>query len=192
MKRVVILHGWTGHSQKNWFPWLKAKLEKNGYVAYVPDLPNSYFPKLKPWLRTLRETIGIPDKNLILIGHSLGAVTVLRYLETLPQDKKIKAAILVAGFLSSDVKIDSKELVAFLTPPWSWPKIRRSSNQFFVINSDNDPYIPVSEARLLAQNLHQKLILQKNQGHFNVKYNPKYKRFPFLLKLFAQIENKHQ
>lgn len=187
MRRVIILHGWTGHSQENWFPWLKEQLEKKGFAVETPDFPDSYFPKLRQWLKTLKKTIGIPDKYLILIGHSLGAVTVLRYLETLPQKKKIKAAILVAGFVTPEVKVDSKELIDFLTSPWDWSKIRRRAKYFFVINSDNDPYIPLSEAHLLAKNLHQKLILLKNQGHFNIKSNPKYKRFPFLLKLFDKL-----
>ena len=36
---IFIFHGTEGHSQENWFPWLKAKLEEKGCKVFVPQFP---------------------------------------------------------------------------------------------------------------------------------------------------------
>lgn len=55
-------------------------------------------PKLVKWLSKLQEVIGKPNRDLYLIGHSLGVITILRYLESLTGDEKIGGAVFVAGF----------------------------------------------------------------------------------------------
>ncbi len=40
MKRVFIVHGWDGHPDEQWFPWLKQSLEEKGYCVEVPQMPD--------------------------------------------------------------------------------------------------------------------------------------------------------
>jgi uncharacterized protein len=98
MKRVIIVHGYTGDSSKNWFPWLKAELEKLGVSVTVPQMPNTNAPVLTEWLPHLQATVGAPDTETYLVGHSLGCPTILRYLESLKNGEKTGGALLVAGF----------------------------------------------------------------------------------------------
>lgn len=37
VKRVVIAHGWDGHPNEIWFPWLKAELEKREFEVIIPQ-----------------------------------------------------------------------------------------------------------------------------------------------------------
>lgn len=186
MKRVVILHGWEGSPQGNWFPWLKQELEARGYQVTVPDFPDSATPKLSAWLKTLEQVIGQPDADLILVGHSLGSVTILRYLATI--NHPIKAAILVSPFTALRSDKDGSDIMTFLDGPWNWSYIRHATGKIFVIGSNNDPYIEQDNFEFIANSLKTKLVLKKSSGHFNLTTSPKFKKFPFLLEIIDQLE----
>lgn len=161
MKNAVIIHGWGGNSQSNWFPWLKTELEKQEFRVSVPDFPNTEYPILSEWLDHCKSNITV-DEETILIGHSLGVSFILRFLEQL--DSQIKAAFLVAGFERS---LNIPEVENFVHEPFDWQKIKKACRKFFVINSDNDPYIPLSIAHELAKKLDAKLFIEHNEGHLN-------------------------
>jgi len=38
MKKAVLIHGWEGYPEEGWRPWLKEKLEANGFQVFVPAL----------------------------------------------------------------------------------------------------------------------------------------------------------
>lgn len=188
MKKVIILHAWGSNAEKHWYQWLSKELESRGYEVTIPNFPSTDYPVLTEWLKTLDKVIDQDYSSTILVGHSLGSVTILRYLQSLPSKVKIPVAILVAGFCIPNPYVDEGPILNFLEPKWQWPHIRSKAKQWFVINSDNDPYIPLKDAKLLAKNLQQKLILRKGEGHFSASTNSKYKKFPYLLQLFDQLE----
>ncbi len=79
-KRVFIIHGWEGSPQGDWFPWLKKELETKSFVVEVPIMPDTMHPTLEGWLGHLKKITGEPNENTYFIGHSLGVITILRYL----------------------------------------------------------------------------------------------------------------
>ena len=89
-KRVIIVHGWDGHPQEAWFPWLESELEKRGFEVQIPSMPNPPKPKIDDWVKHLSKSAKSIDKDTVLVGHSIGCQTILRYLEGLPRDKKIR------------------------------------------------------------------------------------------------------
>ena len=95
MKRVYLVHGWEASSKSDFFPWLKKELEKKKVWNYFPDMPNTEEPKIGEWIGFLKKNIKEIDKETIFIGHSIGCQAVLRFLETLPSNVKIKKIILV-------------------------------------------------------------------------------------------------
>lgn len=164
MKRAVIVHCWDGTSGYAWYPWVKSELTKQGYEVAVPDMPDTSAPKLATWLPYLQQTIGQPDDELVLIGHSIGAATILRYLETL-QDDQVGKVILVAGFTD---QLGFAELENFFENRLDYGKIKQKSKHGFVaIQSDNDPYVSAQYGERLKAELGAKLVIKHGAGHMS-------------------------
>ena len=164
-KRVFVVHGWGGNPDGGWKPWLKKNLVAKGFEAIMPQMPNPDFPKMNEWLGTLSALVGKPDGNTYLVGHSLGAVTVLRYLETLKKGEKIGGAVLVAG-LAMDT--DIPEIKNFFPEKsYNWAEIKRHCEKFITINSDNDYYIPLSHGEEFRNHLGAEMIVKHEHGHFS-------------------------
>lgn len=165
MKRAIIIHCWGGAANYAWYPWAKSKLEEQGYQVTVPDMPNTDEPQLTEWLPTLQGLIGQPDEELVLIGHSLGTVTIMRYLETLPADQQINKVILVAGFTD---QLGYRELDNFFETRLSFKDIKpHAKNGFVVIQSDDDPFISVQYGIRLKEELDAKLIIKHSAKHMS-------------------------
>ncbi len=162
--QVLILHGWENNSKDNWFPWLKKQLEKNDITVYSPDLPDSGVPSQEAWLQKIRKTLPLFNDDCVIIGHSLGVVAILRLLETFSENEKIRAAILVAGFTQS---FSINAISDFFKKPFEWDTIKSKSRKFIIINSENDPYLPLSEGEKLRTKLDGSFIIEKNAGHIN-------------------------
>jgi predicted alpha/beta hydrolase family esterase len=168
MKRVVIVHCWEGTPEYCWYPWLRDELRPMRIHTFIPQMPETQAPKLDRWLPALQEVIGEPDEELVLVGHSIGCATIMRYLETLKEGEKIAGVVLVAGF-SNDLTIPA--IKTFFETTFNWEKIKQSAEHVVAIFSDNDPYVPVSESEILNQNLGAELIEVKNGSHFSGSSN---------------------
>lgn len=163
-KRVFIIHGWEGTPDSNWFPWLKDKLEKRGFDVMVPEMPNTDHPVLSEWLAYMQKNICNPDKNTYLVGHSLGVVAILRFLESLSLEQKIGGVFMVAGFSES---LGIRETESFFAKSVNYEKIKNSANKFIAINSDNDPYVPIEKGEVLKDKLGAELIVVPKGSHLN-------------------------
>lgn len=164
MKKVIIIHCWEGYPNYCWYPNTKKELENKGYQVVIPEMPETNFPKLKGWLPRLKEVAGEPNQDLYLIGHSLGCITILRYLESLKEDEKIGGAILVAGFTNN---LGYEEIKTFFETPIDFGKIKKHCPKFVAIHSDNDPYVPLKYGDIFKEKLGAKLIVKHNMGHFS-------------------------
>lgn len=171
-KRVFIIHGWDGYPEEGIFPWLKKELQNRGFTIFNPSMPDPLKPKIETWVQFLKEQIGIPDKNTILFGHSIGAQTILRYLESLPKDIKIGGAVFLAGWVhltneAHETEEDEKIAKPWLKTPLNWSEIKSHSNKFIGIFSDNDPFVPISDAKIFESNLEAKIIIEHGKEHFS-------------------------
>lgn len=181
MKNALILHGLDGHSQENWFPWLKKELEKKGWKVWVPDLPQPHKPSMKSFNQHILSNKDWEfNKDSVIIGHSAGAVTILGLLQVLPEETKIDTCILVGSF-KDDLGMEALQNLFNIS--LDFEKIKNQAQNFIFIHSDNDPYCPLEHAEFLSNKVNGKLIVKKGQGHFNTGFDEKYTRFPFLLKI---------
>ena len=83
MKRVFLIHGWEGRPDNHWFPYLTLELKANGFDVSAPQMPHAAEPKVAEWLAFLKDYVGKPDEETYFVGHSLGCITIARYLAEL-------------------------------------------------------------------------------------------------------------
>lgn len=183
MNKVFIIHGAYGHPKGNWFPWLSAELKKSGCKVIVPKFPTPKNQTLSNWLKVFEVYEKDMNKKCILVGHSLGSAFILSSLERIRNP--VKAVFLVSEFtkLLGNPAFD-KINETFVRKKFQWRKIRSNCKKFYVINSDNDPYVPIGLGKLLAENLGAKLMVLKNAGHINAEAG--YTRFGLLLGLIKK------
>lgn len=165
MKRAIIVHCWDGTPNYCWYPSVKHALEAVGFAVEVPAFPHTELPTQADWVPHLAQAIGTPDEELVLIGHSVGCITIMRYLETLAPGQQIGGVMMVAGFTEA---LGFKELENFFTTPIDFAKIKAASkNGFVAIHSTNDPYVDVRFADIFKKELNAQAIIMPSMGHFS-------------------------
>jgi uncharacterized protein len=117
MKKAVIIHGMPGReeyfdaaqvapSQNHWIPWLQRQLILHDVLAQTPEMPRPFDPKYEEWAPILDGFR--PDQETMLVGHSLGAGFLARWLSErdLKKDGRVGKVVLVAPWMDP-----SKELI---------------------------------------------------------------------------------
>jgi predicted alpha/beta hydrolase family esterase len=178
MNKVAIIHGTKGTPESNWIPWLASSLKKLELEVFVPTMPTPEGQSLDSWLNAFREQVGSIDSSTTIIGHSVGAVFLLRLLEelTIP----INCAAFVAGFTG---KLDLPEYdtlnASFVKGPFHWKNIRKNTREVLCFSGDNDPYVPLTQGLEIAGRLGVKPYVISGGGHLNGEFG--YSSFPLLL-----------
>ncbi|MDE1873495.1 MAG: serine hydrolase family protein [Candidatus Micrarchaeota archaeon] len=171
MPNVFIVHGWGGDSECDWIPWLKEELQKRGVNATAPDMPNTNVPKIEEWVPFLSTAAANADEHTYFVGHSIGCQTVVRYLAGLPEGKRVGGAVLVAGYRDITDQLSTPEEKEIMRPwketPIDWEKAKAHAGSFTCIVSDDDPYVPVNEAREFGIALGANIIMDNGRGHFS-------------------------
>ncbi len=164
MRKAIIVHCWEGYPEYCWYPHTKKSLEQLGFKVLVPQFPDTKEPKLQKWLPFLHDKITEPNNELFLIGHSVGCVTILKYLESLPERTKVGGVILVAGFTKN---IGYEELKSFFKTDLDFKKIKSHCDNFVAIHSTNDKYVDLKFADVFKKELNAMVIIKENMGHFS-------------------------
>lgn len=172
-KTVLILHGTEGHSKKNWYPWLKDELEKQGFNVIVPNMPDSRNPQLRLWLKHLQKIIKEISGEFIIIGHSLGCPTALQFI----QNNKINVSKLYL-IAPTHSKMDWQQIEEthekgqcecikkVTNAGYDASQINQLVKEIHLYLSEDDTYIPFNVLKLF-QDLKPINHLYKNKGHFN-------------------------
>lgn len=181
MKQVIIIHCWGGKPGLGWYGWLEKELEQQGFKVIQPAMPHADYPQQNEWLDTLKEVIPEIDEDTYFVGHSLGCIAIMRFLELLPAGKKVGGVLFVAGF-SSDLGFE--ETKSFFEKPFDWKKIKQSCKQFIALHSDNDQYINLKQVKVLEKELGAELVIKHNMHHFQPG---NYKELPVILDLFKKL-----
>lgn len=172
MKRAVILHGTDASPEANWFPWLKEKLEAEGYEVWVPELPGNHTPDRQVYGDFLFGQ-GWDFTDNLVIGHSSGAVEVLNLLmdERCP---KVTMAVMVgawAGGLPNGYEVGNTQFVnLFPEEGFDFELIKSKAENLAFLHGDNDPYCPLEQAKFLAEKLDASLTVIPDGGHLGKNF----------------------
>jgi hypothetical protein len=161
-KRVLIIHGWESNSKEHWFLEEKERLEKLGYGVTVPDMPNTLRPKKEEWVSVIKDFN--PDENSILIGHSLGGVAILRYLEA--ADRKVGKCILIATPIKK-LGLGYEGIENFLEEDFDWDKVKGKARKLVIFNQTEDPAVPLQHGKDLANFINAELVIVNGNDHFD-------------------------
>ena len=169
-KRVFIIHGWGGSPKGCWIPWLKKELEKMNFKVEALSMPNPENPKIEQWVEFLSKAVKKPDRHTYFVGHSVGCQTILRYLEKIKH--KVGGAVFVAGWFSlgpdsTPTKEEKQIAKQWIETKIDFEKIKKITENFTAIFSDDDPDVPLKNSKLFSQKLHAKIVMEKNKGHFS-------------------------
>ncbi|MBM9464618.1 alpha/beta hydrolase [Aeromicrobium sp. YIM 150415] len=163
-QRAAIFHGYGATPHDHWFAWLAAQLRADGIPTTIPALPDPLAPDPHRWERTVRETLGVPDEQSIIIAHSLGCLTTLRYLRSLPAPWCLGTLVLVSGFV--DRLPGLPELDAFIGDGCDVTGLSGHIGHLTVIRSDDDPLVPPALTDQLAGLLGTSAQVVPGAGHF--------------------------
>lgn len=125
--------GWSDHRTR----WQRAaqQLSRAGYAVYLLDQRGqgdsggrrghlSRFSQLLGDLQAFRRLARLRhDAPQVLLGHSFGALVVLRYLETQPSDP-VRAAVLSSPWLRTAQRVPRVKLLAAQLLADLWPTLR--------------------------------------------------------------------
>ncbi|OHA33305.1 MAG: hypothetical protein A3A22_02255 [Candidatus Taylorbacteria bacterium RIFCSPLOWO2_01_FULL_45_34b] len=173
MKKVIIVHRWSGGPLDDWGPWLKKELEQRGYEVLTPEMPDADTPAIEKWVSYLSEVVGTPDSKTYFVGHSIGCQTVLRYLETI--NTPVGGAIFVAGWFNLENLEDSEtKMIAkpWIETPIDVEKIMKVLPKSVLIISDNDPYDAFEENKQRFSEIMTQIVLLPNAGHITETNEP--------------------
>lgn len=158
--RVILIHGNGGCTAADgWLPFAERNLSALGLDVVNRTFPDNVRARAGIWLPFLEE-LGADDRT-VLIGHSSGAVAALRYAES----HRVLGSVLV-GVCHTDLGDPGERASGYYRAPWRWEDIRRNQQWIGIFQSDDDPHIPVSEARFVAAQLRGSYFELTGRGHF--------------------------
>lgn len=170
VKRVSILHGTDAGPEENWFPWLKGKLEAEGYEVWVPQLPECHVPNRETYNDFLLGSDWDFTDNIV-VGHSSGAVEVLNLLMD-ARCPKIRMGMMVSAWDHGvPTGMDASQFVhLFPEGGFDFERIKKQAKLLAFLHSRDDPYCPLEQAEYLAENLGAPLSVIEHGQHIGSNY----------------------
>lgn len=177
--RVIIVHGWGFTPEDNWYPWLKGELIERGFDVVIPEMSETLVPHIDVWVNNLKDVIENSPEDTMLIGHSIGCQTIIRYLaET---NRKFGKVILIAGWFQLDRVVMDEEIKKYgqivrdvadewENTPIDFEKAKNNCSNISVFLSSNEPYGCVEEnKKVFEEKLGAQVTVLENRGHFTTE-----------------------
>ncbi len=196
--QVFLVHGgMTFKNNKDYLHYLKTKdvsIEKKirwaedyldkelgrNFQIIRPRMPNSDNAYYNEWKIFFERFFPQLKNNIILIGSSLGAIFLAKYLSENKFPKKILATYLIGA--PFDNTVEGEDLVNGFKLGANLSLIEKNSPKTTLFFSKDDPVIPVSHAEKYRKKLPKaKIIIYKSKGgHFKIK------KFPEIVRMIKE------
>ena len=181
MKQILIIHGGDSFSsydayirslrsleisydrlrpQKKWKTWLVEQLPEADVL--LPTFPNGSNAVYDEWVIYFEKLLPFLHDEVYLIGHSLGAMFLAKYLNEAPLNKPVKKLLLVAGGYDDE---SMEDLGSFKVT--SAKNLPQSADEIHLFHSEDDPVVPYSELAKFQEDLPGAIDHSfENRGHF--------------------------
>ena len=160
----------TGEGSDFLLRFLRGQLEPECRV-FMPEMPDPEQPHYKPWKKTFERILRDQgDKQLLIVGHSLGASVALKYLSEKPPVKSVAGLFLVGAVYWG---LENWNVGEYIFEQNFQRHLRYIPNIFFY-HSKDDEVVPVSHMWHFAVSLPDASIRQfEHEGHLYVNGIPK-------------------
>lgn len=183
MEKVVLVPGNNNSKiDEIWFPSVIKRLKGHGMEVVAKNMPDPIAAKQDIWLPFIESELEV-DSDTIAIGHSSGAIALMRYAET----HRVKGIILVGAY-HTDLGNETEKASGYFDSEWNWEAI--NSNCGFIVQfaSTDDPYIPVKESRYFKSKLPKLEYIEfSDKGHMGEDVN--LTEFPELVEIVINKTN---
>lgn len=133
-KTVDSLHYFKS---KDWKDFLQEELGE-GYEVIRPKMPNKQNAKYVEWKIWFEKILPLLNDEIILIGHSLGAIFLPKYLSENSISKKVLGTFLVSAPFDSQ---DADYELADFTLSSDLSGIEQQGGKIFLYHSKDDPAV---------------------------------------------------
>jgi len=135
------------------------------------------FPTSKT--KKFKRIIPLLNKEIVLIGHSLGGTFLVKYLSENIIHKTIMATILVAAPFDDEGKGESLASFALSS---LFAKFTKQCQRIYLIQSKDDPVVPFEHIKKYRRALpNAETMIFDNRGHFNQE------TFPEIIRLIKKL-----
>jgi hypothetical protein len=181
---VILIHGFAATKNSNWFPWLSKTLTHDaGASVSAISFPHPRKPDVNEWIATLNGEIRDAGEKTLLIAHSLGCITLLKYIAGLPDTISIGGIILVSAF---DESLPLLPLLnSFVAEKPDYERITPKVRNIQVLASSNDIIVPMKYTKRVADQLRVSATEIQKAGHFTTQDG--YRKFPELYRLAVEM-----
>lgn len=182
MKQILIIHGGNSYSShqnyiddlramqinydrlkpaKSWKLWLAEQMPDADVLA--PSMPNSSNAVYDEWVIIFEKILPFLGNDIRLVGHSLGAMFLTKYLQTHSLQTKATQLVLISGGYNDD---SIEDMGSFKVE--SATNLPASAETIHLFHSTDDPVVPFSELAKFQADLPTAAVhILDNRGHFN-------------------------
>lgn len=155
--------------QKDWKDTLQEELGL-AYDVLQPRMPNNTNAHYNEWKIILDKIMEKVDEGVVLIGHSLGALFLVKYLSENNSTKKIKSLFLVAAPFDDESK---ESLGSFVLDPTKIEDVGEKVGSITLYYSKDDPVVSFSESDKYLQKFPQAILrVLDGREHFKQEKFP--------------------
>ncbi len=164
--------------KEGWKDSLRKELGED-YDILLSKMPNPSNAQYKEWEIIFKKTLKLLENNVVLIGHSLGAIFLAKYLSENKSSKKILATFLISSPYN-DKGVEGS-LDGFVLPK-NLNKLNKQGGKFFLYHSQDDSVVPYVHLEGYKKALPNAIIRTfEDRGHFNQS------EFPELIKDIKEL-----
>ena len=180
-QKVLMIHGFEGSAELNFFPYIKNELEARGFEVFAPTMTTSHHPDVEKWMEELMPYMDQLGADDVVLGHSIGSKAALHLVER--AGKKIKNLFLVASRVAAIGERDwaafKKEwggnpdveaLRKFWEVPMNLQRVNELAENVQLVWSDDDEWTPHVEHDVLPSGWFINRL--HGHGHFDAEVIP--------------------